>query len=156
MDIKQQINILYLIAREKAAAQMSINAICLSTIKSPAFDTEIRCATGNTSNTETYALRITELNELIKDLDALEESCKKDIEKYLNNIDDSILREILRGKYISKLTWKSIGSVGNTKDSARKLCNRFFAKHIEDEIISKANCRRFDELKDNLKELAAV
>ena len=154
MNIKQQINILYRISDEKTATQISIKAACLSAIKSPSIEGTTKNSS-STSKTEARAMKISDLSVLARQLDTLEKDVKREIEEYLNKIEDSILREIMRSKYIEKLTWKDIGAAGNTKESARKLVTRYLDRHEEDVIISKENEEYFLQLKTRLKEIAS-
>ena len=48
--------------------------------------------------------------------------------EYINNIDDSLIRQIMILRYINGLSWKQIANHiggGNTPDSVRMLHNRF-------------------------------
>lgn len=57
----------------------------------------------------------------------LEESIS-DVEEYINNIDSSTIRCILRYKYIDNLTWKAVARKmggGYTEESIRKKCDRY-------------------------------
>lgn len=63
------------------------------------------------------------LDELI---DLVEET-----NSYIENIDDSLIRQIISLRYINGLTWDQVAaSIGgnNTADSVRMLCDRFLKK----------------------------
>lgn len=51
--------------------------------------------------------------------------------KFINSIDDSLVRQIMKGKYIDRLSWTKIAlDVGgnNTAGSVRMIHNRFLKK----------------------------
>ena len=58
------------------------------------------------------------------------EQLRIDIEQFIDNIDDSQIRRIIRLKYIKGYSWAKVAkSVGNnTADSVRKTFERFFQK----------------------------
>jgi len=56
----------------------------------------------------------------------------KETNEYINNIDDSLIRQIISLKYVDGLTWEQVAASiggGNTPDSVRKMCNRFLEKN---------------------------
>lgn len=64
------------------------------------------------------------LNRKVEELiDLVEETYE-----YIDNIDDSLIRQIITLKYINGLTWNQVAAHiggGNTPDSVRMLHNRF-------------------------------
>lgn len=63
--------------------------------------------------------RVEELIDLVEDMN-----------DYINNIDDSLIRQILTLRYINGLEWKQVAeSIGgnNTADSVRMMHNRFLS-----------------------------
>ena len=67
------------------------------------------------------------LNRRVEELlDLVEET-----NEYIENIDDSLIRQILIFRYINGLTWEQVAAnIGgnNTADSVRMIHNRFFSK----------------------------
>ena len=54
-----------------------------------------------------------------------------EINGYIDNIPDSLTRQIISLRYINNLTWEQVAeSIGgnNTEDSVRMICNRFLDK----------------------------
>ncbi|APQ76382.1 RNA polymerase subunit sigma-24 [Clostridium botulinum] len=67
------------------------------------------------------------LNKRIKELIDLVEKTNE----FIEDIDDSLTRQIISLRYINGLTWEEVAnSIGgnNTADSVRMLCNRFLDK----------------------------
>lgn len=53
---------------------------------------------------------------------------RNDVEEYIDTIDDSRMRRIIRMRFIDKLTWNQVANNiggGNTEDSIRMAFNRF-------------------------------
>lgn len=83
-------------------------------------------------NTSLYACEMADLKLKI------EQNIKKcwieanRINQFIQNIDDSFMRQIIRLRYIDDLNWKqvalSIGG-GNTEDSVKQACHRFIKKN---------------------------
>ena len=66
------------------------------------------------------------------------------LNRYVQTIDDSLMRQILSFRFINHLTWYQVAvSVGggNTEESVRKLCYRFL-KNSEEIINDVPNVRR--------------
>ncbi|KHO36729.1 RNA polymerase subunit sigma-24 [Clostridium tetani] len=64
------------------------------------------------------------LNKRIKELMDLAEETNE----FIENIEDSLVRQIISLRYINGLTWEEVATnIGgnNTADSVRMLCNRF-------------------------------
>lgn len=64
------------------------------------------------------------LNKRIKELMDLVEKTNE----FIENIEDSLVRQIISLRYINGLTWEEVAAnIGgnNTADSVRMLCNRF-------------------------------
>lgn len=54
-----------------------------------------------------------------------------EIEKFIDSIEDSVIRQVIELKYIDGLSWKDIAARqggGNTEDGIRKACERFLRK----------------------------
>lgn len=68
------------------------------------------------------------LNRKVEELiDLVEETYE-----YIDNIDDSLVRQIIILRYVNGLTWDQVAaSIGgnNTADSVRMMCNRFLGKY---------------------------
>lgn len=53
------------------------------------------------------------------------------LERFINNIDDSLIRQIFTLRFINGLTWLQVSLCvggGNTEDSVKKTCYRFLKK----------------------------
>ena len=56
----------------------------------------------------------------------------KETNEYTNNIDDSLIRQIISLKYVDGLTWEQVAASiggGNTADGVRMIHNRFLGKN---------------------------
>lgn len=51
--------------------------------------------------------------------------------RYINSIDDSLVRQIMTLRYINGMTWNAVADTigGNTEDSIRMIHNRFLLNH---------------------------
>ncbi len=51
--------------------------------------------------------------------------------RYINGIDDSLVRQIMTLRYINGMTWNAVADTigGNTEDSVRKIHDRYLRKH---------------------------
>lgn len=57
-----------------------------------------------------------------------------EIEEYLNSIDDSQMRRMIKYKYIEELSWQQVAERmggGNTADGCRKALDRYLKKQYE-------------------------
>lgn len=83
-------------------------------------------------NTQEYDKKLRrlqrEMNRRVGELmDLVEE-----IEEYIQNIDDSLTRQIISLRYINGLPWEQVAASiggGNTADSVRMICNRHLDKN---------------------------
>ena len=79
-----------------------------------------------------YAVKIAELQKLIeiKEHDII--TAETEIQKYINNIDDSLIRLIIYYRNIRCFSWgevaRHIGGI-NTTESVRKMYKRFLDSH---------------------------
>ena len=58
-----------------------------------------------------------------------------ELERYISNIDDSLTRQIFVYRYAQGLNWVQIANKlggGNTRESVKKRCQRYIAKHSEE------------------------
>ena len=82
--------------------------------------------------TRAYSDEIADLKQLIR-LNI--EKCmieRNRLERYIVTVDDSLVRQILRLRYINGLTWVAVAmhiGGGNTEDGVRKAHDRFLAKN---------------------------
>lgn len=89
------------------------------------FITDISDKTGR------YGTEIAEQKKLIQEKMYEYVAFQNEILKFINGIDDSLVRQIMKGKYIDRLSWAKIAlSVGgpNTAGSVRMIHNRFLKK----------------------------
>ena len=51
--------------------------------------------------------------------------------RYINDIDDSLVRQIMTMRHINGMTWNAIANTigGNTEDSIRKMHDRYLKSH---------------------------
>lgn len=91
-------------------------------------------ASGAGDKTAERAMLEREYEELIKDAQYRAIGARNHIMRYINTIDDSLMRQIIFYRHIALLPWSVVANeVGgdNTADSVRMLHNRFFAKDIK-------------------------
>ena len=77
------------------------------------------------------AIYIAEMKEIIEEKLKLCIAEYDRLMRYINNIDDSLVRQILVFRYINGFSWLQISmhlGGGNTEDSVRMLHNRFLKK----------------------------
>ncbi len=63
------------------------------------------------------------------------ERLKQRVELYINGIDDLFTRRVFVKRYLQRKKWQTIADEfggGNTKDSVRKICERYLEKHPEE------------------------
>ena len=79
-----------------------------------------------------YAAEIADLRGIIE---AKHQQClyeRSRLERYIADIDDSLLRQIFTYRFVNGLPWLQVaGCIGgnNTADSVRVACNRYIEKH---------------------------
>lgn len=78
-----------------------------------------------------YEKRVKQLRKkLQRRLEELTEK-REELEEYISTVPDSMMRMILTLRYVNGLSWKQVAAHvggGNTADSVRKMCSRFFEK----------------------------
>lgn len=62
--------------------------------------------------------------------DRLQQCCTKlrEVEMYISNIDDSLIRQVMMLRFAYDMSWREVAAqIGgnNTEDSVRKLCSRY-------------------------------
>lgn len=63
------------------------------------------------------------------------ERAKRRVELYISGIDDLFTRRVFVKRYLQRKKWQTIADEfggGNTKDSVRKICERYLEKHPEE------------------------
>lgn len=79
-----------------------------------------------------YAAEIADLRGLIE---AKHQQClyeRSRLERYIADIDDSLLRQIFTYRFVNGLPWLQVAACiggNNTADSVRVACNRYIEKH---------------------------
>ena len=79
-----------------------------------------------------YAAEIADLRGIIE---AKHQQClyeRSRLERYIADIDDSLLRQIFTYRFVNGLPWLQVAACiggGNTADSVRVACNRYIEKH---------------------------
>jgi len=90
-------------------------------------------AKGSTSDrTGEYGSARADLRELIEIKNNELEKKRLEIERYIQTVDDSYMRELLRLRYIDCKSWQGVAmAMGgmNTKDGVRMAVSRFLEKH---------------------------
>lgn len=85
--------------------------------------------TGKTDNTANRSVEEVEIQEMIANKLKEIESHRRKIMEYINNVDDSLLRQIIYYRNVSCMSWVKIGNeLGISHDSARKIYSRNFKK----------------------------
>ncbi len=86
---------------------------------------------GNESRVERYAAEIIDIEAIIA---AKREQCiheRNRLERYINDIDDSLIRQIFALRFVDGLSWGQVAArIGgnNTRDSIRMTVKRFLSK----------------------------
>ena len=79
-----------------------------------------------------YAAEIADLRGIIE---AKHQQClyeRSRLERYIADIDDSLLRQIFTYRFVNGLPWLQVAACiggNNTADSVRVACNRYIEKH---------------------------
>lgn len=79
-----------------------------------------------------YAAEIADLRGIIE---AKHQQClyeRSRLERYIADIDDSLLRQIFTYRFVNGLPWLQVAACiggNNTADSVRVVCNRYIEKH---------------------------
>lgn len=79
-----------------------------------------------------YAAEIADLRGIIE---ARHQQClyeRSRLERYIADIDDSLLRQIFTYRFVNGLPWLQVAACiggNNTADSVRVACNRYIEKH---------------------------
>jgi len=85
---------------------------------------------GTSRKVENYAILIAEQRELVE-LKVKQSIIEYNrLNRYINSIDDSFIRQILSLRYVNRLSWNQIAHHigGNTADSVRKTHDRFLSR----------------------------
>lgn len=100
---------------------------------SPRFDGMPRIKS-TISKVERYAEEIADLEAIIA---AKQQQCiheRNRLERYINDIDDSLTRQIFTFRFVNGLPWPQVAAhIGgnNTEKSVSKACYRYLEKHPE-------------------------
>lgn len=100
---------------------------------SPRFDGMPRIK-NTVSKVERYAEEIADLEAIIA---AKQQQCiheRNRLERYINDIDDSLTRQIFTFRFVNGLPWPQVAAhIGgnNTEKSVSKACYRYLEKHPE-------------------------
>lgn len=100
---------------------------------SPRFD-GMPHSKSNVSKVERYAEDIADLEAIIA---AKQQQCiheRNRLERYINDIDDSLTRQIFTFRFVNGLPWPQVAAhIGgnNTEKSVSKACYRYLEKHPE-------------------------
>lgn len=100
-------------------------------IGSPQFDS-IGGYTGVSNKTCDTAMTIVEIEEEIADMIAKIEKAVLQALQYINNIDDSLTRQIFTARYVDCMTWNKVADTVcgyNSEDSVKKIAYRYWEQH---------------------------
>ncbi len=78
-----------------------------------------------------YAAEMADLRGIIEAKRLLCMHERNRLERYISDIEDSLLRQIFTYRFINGLSWRQVAACiggGNTEDSVRMLCNRYIEK----------------------------
>ena len=127
---KKELSQLYYLNREIEIEKRKLEELETAATSATAKITGLPHVGGVSKKTENYAILIAEQRELV------ELKIKQSIieynrlNRYINSIDDSFIRQILTLRYVNRLSWNQIAHHigGNTADSVRMAHNRFLEK----------------------------
>ena len=105
---------------------------CKSLVKSPIVSDMPRG--GKCIGIDDYASEIADYEIIIKGKLAEIQLQRKKIIEYINNIDDSLIRQIIFYRHISCMTWNEVATAigGNTENSVKKIYSRFLNKNLKE------------------------
>ncbi len=128
---KKELSQLYWLNREIEEQQRRLNELEALATSCTSRITGMPRAKGIIDKLAKYAAEIADLRGLI-DLNIRKCFYEMNrLNRFIETIDDSLIRQVLSLRYINGLTWRqiacSIGG-GNTEDSVRKVHDRFLSK----------------------------
>ena len=79
------------------------------------------------SKTESIALDIIELEQIIAEKQAQGIKERVRLERWIAAITDSLTRQVFTARFVEGLTWAEVADYvgGNTEDSVKKICYRY-------------------------------
>lgn len=124
---KEELKQIYYINREVAMWQKELGRLrCQSLVKSPIITDMPRvCKTADISD---YAANLADYEAAINGLLAQVQVQRKKIIKFIQGIDDSLMKQIIFYRHISCMTWNEVADIiggGNTEMGVRKAYSRF-------------------------------
>lgn len=126
---KDELKQIYYLNNEIHMWQKELEKICnISLIKSPIISLTPSTTPNNNDIVAQLSTKITDIEFIIKDKLREVELQKEKIITYINEIDDSLMRQIIYYRDIKLMSWNKVAQKiggGNTADSVRKLYSRF-------------------------------
>lgn len=128
---KKELNQIYYLNKEIKMYTKRLNELRNKSVVGGQKITGMPIGSGISDNVTDIAVNVLELERLIK---LKKEQCELEhikITRYINGVDDSLMRLILSYRYINNFTWNKIATYiggGNTADSIRMLHHRFLKK----------------------------
>ena len=123
---KHELKQIYNLNRELKMWQRELEKLrCRCLVKSPIISDMPRGGKG--ADLADYASDIADYEAIIKGLCARIQLERKKIMEYIENIDDSFIRQIVFYRHVSCMTWNEVADSigGNTENSIRMAYNRF-------------------------------
>lgn len=106
----------------------------LEELESKATDTSVTITglphVDGTSDKTAIAAEIADVRNIIEAKIKLSVAEYNRLNRYINSIDDSFIRQIIALRFINGLTWQGVADHigGNTEDSVKKACYRYLKK----------------------------
>ena len=127
---KQELSQLYYLNREIEIEKRRLEELESAATSMTTKITGLPHVSGTSRKVENYAILIAEQRELVE-LKVKQSIIEYNrLNRYINSIDDSFIRQILSLRYVNRLSWNQIAHHigGNTADSVRKTHDRFLSR----------------------------
>lgn len=129
---KRELSQLYYLNREIAEDKRKLLELQTAAAGGAAKITGMPHVSGNSRSIENYAILIAEQSSMI-DLKIQQMLIEYNrLNRYIAEVEDSLMRQILSLRYVNGLTWEQVAAHvggGNTADCVKKSCYRYLASH---------------------------
>ena len=128
----KELSQLYYLNREIEMDQRRLRELEVRALPGAQVITGMPHGTGVADIVGRYAAEIADLRGIIE---AKHQQClyeRSRLERYIADIDDSLLRQIFTYRFVNGLPWLQVAACiggNNTADSVRVACNRYIEKH---------------------------
>lgn len=128
----KELSQLYYLNREIEMDQRRLRELEAKALPGAQVITGMPHGTGVVDKVGEYAAEIADLRGIIE---AKHQQClyeRSRLERYIADIDDSLLRQIFTYRFVNGLPWLQVAACiggNNTADSVRVACNRYIEKH---------------------------